>query len=81
MHSLAWHLHRDLAFVAFTDVGRVWEDFEEIAVADMLVDVCLSIEVALFLSSLRLDLAYRPTLQPSDSDLPVGIQLWMNMPW
>ena len=79
--DLAWHLHRDLALIAFTDVGRVWEDVDQIAIADLLVDIGLSIETALFLSSIRLDLAYRPTLQPSDGDLPVGIQLWMNMPW
>jgi hypothetical protein len=79
--DLAWHLHRDLALIAFTDIGRVWETFDEIAVDDMLVDVGMSMEIALFLSSLRLDLAYRPTLQPSDSAVPVGIQLWMNMPW
>jgi hypothetical protein len=79
--DVAWHLHRDLALVAFVDVGRVWEDTDEIAIDQLLTDVGVSVAANLIGSSLRLDLAYRPTLQASDNSSHGGVQLWLDLPW
>ena len=79
--DIAWHVHRDLTLVAFSDVGRVWESSSEIALNQMLMDVGSSVAVAALKGTLRLDLAYRPTLQPVDGDSRIGVQLWFNLPF
>jgi len=78
--DLTWHMHRDLALIAFVDTGRVWESFEDIVLRDFLLDAGGSLSLRIFGSSLRLDLAGRPTLQPTDTG-HFGIQLWLNVPW